>query len=163
MRGKKEVFWAVVISAALVTAGLTLNCGDENDDENGGAAVVCQDACEKLKACLGDPYPFGYTVAECVEACEEELAGGGGSLAEVLECISDSDCMYIYFNSCLCQVACEKFIDCELFWYWGSTAECLLMCGMYLFEDEDIFYMFTCPLRFSSCLFIEDLCLVYLE
>jgi hypothetical protein len=167
MSGRKYALWAVAISAALLTAGLTLSCGDENG-ENGGAAVICQDACEKLNACgvnkeiFGLMLLFGWTVADCLEACEDELAGGGGSLAEIFACIPDSDCWDIP-GTCLCKPACENLFDCGIYLWWGSTAECVAECEVVIYM-EDIFalYLFTCPLRFSSCQFIDEFCSYFL-
>jgi hypothetical protein len=149
MRGRKYVLWAAVISAAFVTAGLILSCGDDDGNGNGGAAVSCQDVCEKLDECFGSPGPFGETVADCVEACEEELAGGGGMFTEFYECIIDTDCWNI-LGTCLCKPACENLFDCG-FYFWETTAQCVYICEEDIEEEEYAFYFFTCPLRFSSC------------
>ena len=153
MKGRKEVLWTVVISAALVTAGLLLSCGD---DDNGGAVVDCQAACENLEECEWVPYSeyFGYSVKECVDVCEEEVAGDvGNDFAEMYECISDNtDCDEIW-NDCFCQIYCEKVDDCGIS-YWYTVDDCVEYCYYYY----GYFYPFLCNFGFSSCNLIWDYC-----
>lgn len=160
MRGKKEILWVVVISAAFVTAGLILSCGD---DDGGGVAVDCQAACENLKDCEWIPdfaillngFYFGATIGECMEACEDELAGGGGDFAEMYECVTDADCNDI-LDDCLCQTYCDKLDECDLLeWLWGDMDECEYYCGDgYLWPGELI-----CVIGASSCNIIYNRCI----
>lgn len=154
MRERKDVFWVIVISAALLTAGLVLSCGD---DDNGGAVVDCQDACENLAECDWIPfdYSFGETVKDCVDACEEEVAGDvGNDFAEMYECISDNtDCGEIW-NDCICQIYCEKVDDCGIS-YWYTVDDCVDYCYNYYYS---YFYPFLCNFGFSSCNLIWDYC-----
>jgi hypothetical protein len=152
MRGRKYALWAVTIAAALVTAGLSLSCAD---DDNG--AVTCQAACERLKECreyegIGF-YAFGGTVADCVEACEVELAGAEGGLREAFQCIPDTECEDIV-SICFVPAVCPKLLDCspEYFWY-ESMADCKRALG-----DWPVPSMF-CFFRFSSCELLDEVCL----
>lgn len=159
MRGRKEVLWAVIVSAALVTAGLILSCGDDNGNGNGDSATDCQEACENLWECEWIPYYyyFGYPVRDCVYSCKDELAGDGGGFAELYECISDADCEDIG-EDCFFQPLCEKLIDdCEI--WGGSVSECVDFC--YYDEPEYCVYLTLCSLAFSSCQYIENFCPVY--
>lgn len=154
MRGRKEAFWAVVISAALVTSGFILSCGDE--DGNGGAEVSCQDACEKLEECEWIPYGeyFGYTVNECVDACEEETAGGGGDFAEIYECVTDTDCDDL-ITECFCKIYCEKLDDCGIN-YWYTMDNCISECEYYTYYGY--LYIILCTAGYSSCNLIDERC-----
>jgi hypothetical protein len=158
MSGRKELLWALVVSAALFTAGLILSCGD--DDGNGEAATDCQGACEKLKECnwFSGFYYFGYTVRDCVYICEEELAGdAAGNLAELYECIADADCEDLD-EDCFFQPLCEKLVtDCEI---WPPPVS---DCVDYCHEEEPgyCFYLSICSLAFSSCQYIEGFCPIY--
>jgi hypothetical protein len=155
MRGRKEARWAVVISVTLITAGLILSCGDDEDE---GPAVSCRDACENLEKCelLPDKY-LGVTVADCTGICEGELEGEGegGDLTELYDCITDTDCDYLKAD-CLCQAYCEKLDGCSflsLLWY-DDVDECVTDCaGGYSI------YTIMCTLGYSSCYFIEHFCL----
>jgi hypothetical protein len=148
MRKRKEVLWTVVISAALLTAGLILSCGDDDN----GAAVSCEAVCEKLDFCeyfIDDD--LGDTVAECMDTCEEVLAGAGEELTEALKCIPDTDCWEI-MGSCLCPTVCEKLDECDMM-YDYNMAECMEYCtDDYNLEDIMCFY------TFSSCLYIDMFC-----
>jgi hypothetical protein len=160
MRGKKEIMWAVAVSAALVTAGLILSCGDDD----GGVAVDCQAACENLKECgfipdfmIKNGFYFGETVGECVEACEDELAGGGGDFAAMYECVTDAGCADI-LDDCLCPTYCEKLDECDLLeMFWGTMESCLDTCGAdgFLFQREIV-----CVIGASSCNLIWDRCML---
>jgi hypothetical protein len=165
MRGRKEVFWVVVISAALVTAGLSLSCGDE---DNGEAEVNCQSVCERLDYCV--QYPYAWQVADffeyyaapgtCDEACELMLEDDewdyGLVNMELLECIMDTDCLDIK-ASCFCQGTCEKLKECDLLDFWGlyTMAYCVYYC-------EEHFYMwYEIPCisdYFPDCKGINDNC-----
>jgi hypothetical protein len=152
MRGRKEALWAVVISAALLTAGLILSCGDDDN----GAAVDCQDACAKLAECddfIPSDY-FGYTVRECEVACEDELAGAGGEdFAEMFECFTDTGCEDI-LDDCLCQAYCEKLDECDILLDWDTVEECVTDCG----EDNIYPGEILCTIGFSSCNLIWEYC-----
>jgi hypothetical protein len=145
MRGRKYELWVAVISAALLTAGMSLSCADEDN----GAAVNCQDACEKLDACWGDPYPFGYTVAECVDTCEQELAGAVADLreglAEAFACISDTVCDDI-MGDCFCKPACQKLADCDILFF-PSMTDCVGDCD----DDWQVWQILYCLYGLSSC------------
>jgi hypothetical protein len=146
MSGRKEALWAVAISAALVTAGLILSCGD---DDNG--AVSCQDVCEKLAECedFFDEGEIAGTVAECVDSCEEELAGAGEEFLEAFRCIPDTDCWEIK-GSCFCPTVCERLNEC----YPINMAHCMYgFCEDYLNLGE-----IMCFFEFSSCLYIDMFC-----
>jgi hypothetical protein len=151
MTGKKDVLWVVVISAALITAGLSLSCGDDD------TAACCQAACERLKECEDfddiEFDDFGGTVELCVETCEAELAGAGGDLIEAFKCIPDTDCRNIY-GDCFCPAACAKIDDCspEYFWWLNSNADCLDDC-----RNERPRYI-ICFYHFSSCQFLYEFC-----
>jgi hypothetical protein len=152
MRGRKEALWAVAISAALVTAGLTLSCGDE---DNGGAAVDCQAACEKLMMCdYEEFFIFGYPAADCIEACEQELAEAKADiregLAEVFACIPDTDCDNIK-GDCFCKPACQKLADCGMLPYY-NMADCVYWCD----EEISISRIFRCSFGLSSCELVYD-------
>ena len=161
MSGKKVALWAVVISAALVTAGLVLSCGDE---DNGEAEVNCQSVCEKLDYCKQFPvslevgYFFEYYPGTCAETCEEMLEDEEDQKVvnqELLECIMDTDCVDIK-GSCFCREACENLIDCDFFWgEYNSMAGCV-----YWYEDEeDLGYIAWCILYFSpDCDDISSYC-----
>jgi hypothetical protein len=151
MRGRKEVLWIVAVSAALITAGLVLNCGD---DEDSAAAVDCQAACEQYIMCTGDSY-FGDTVAECIDACEDELAGAKGDiregLAEAFACIPDTVCDDIK-GECFCKLACQKFADCDFIDEYDNMADCVETCD----DDWSIRFIFRCFFALSSCSLIYD-------
>lgn len=160
MSGKKVALWAVVISAVLVTAGLILSCGD---DDNGDAAVSCQDVCEKLDYCKQFPlssevgYFFEYYPGTCVETCEEMLEDEDDQNVvdqDLLECIMDTDCLDIK-GSCFCKEACENLIDCDYYWWFDTLTECVYYC-----EDEiPLGYIAWCILYFSpDCDDIGDYC-----
>jgi hypothetical protein len=148
MSGKKYALWAVAVSAALLTAGLILACGDDDN----GAAVDCQAVCEKLAECdefiYGD---LGESLAACVDTCEEELAGAGEELIEALKCIPDTDCREIT-GSCLCSSVCEKLKECNLL-YGYNMAQCMDSCN-----DDFRLEEIMCFYNFSSCLYIDLLC-----
>jgi hypothetical protein len=149
MSGRKYALWAVAISAVLVTAGLILSCGD--DDDNGAIAVNCKDTCEKLEECEWIPGYIGEDVEECEEACEAELGGAKEGLLKALQCIPDTDdCDDIWAN-CFCQAACEKIKDCHLL---GETmADCVYNFDEY-YHPLDV----ICVLELSSCRFIYSFC-----
>jgi hypothetical protein len=152
MRGRKEALWTVVISAALLTAGLILSCGDDNG--NGVAEVSCQDVCEKLDECDLIPGILGETVEECEEACEEELAGANEGLVEAFSCVPDTDCRDI-FGSCFCKPACEKLEECGIEMM-DSMAECVAEC-----EEEAPMEAMMCILGVSSCQSIIGFCFIF--
>jgi hypothetical protein len=151
MSGRKYALWAVAVSAALLTAGLSLSCGDDDN----GAAVDCQAVCEKLDKCDDFIYgELGETVRECVDTCEEELAGAGEELIEALKCIPDADCREI-MGGCLCPTVCEKLDECNMMedmedW---NMAYCMYLCDYY-FALEDAMCYYT----FSSCQYVEMFC-----
>jgi hypothetical protein len=148
MSGRKEVFWAVAILAALVTAGLILACGDDDN----GAAVSCQDVCAKLDEC--DDFidgELGETLEDCVDTCEAELAGAGEDLREAFQCIPDTDCWEI-MGSCLCPAVCEKLDECDMMVGY-NMAECVEECDdEFYLEDTMCFY------TFSSCQYLWMFC-----
>jgi hypothetical protein len=150
MRGRKEVLWTVVISAALITAGLILSCAEDD------TAASCQAACERLRDCDEfediDFDDFGGTVEYCVETCEAELAEAGGDLAEAFECVTDTDCRNI-MGDCFCPAICEKMEDCtpEYFDY-DSYADCVDDC-----QNEQMRHI-ICYYHFSSCQFLYEFC-----
>jgi hypothetical protein len=152
MSGRKEAFWALFISAALITAGLILSCGDDD-----GTAVICQEACAKLKLCSGDNGDdylryFGETEAGCLEVCEEVLAGAKGELLEAFKCIPDVHCEAIV-EDCFCLTICDRLNYCVP----GlEIASCIDEC-----ENEDVWAEILCHFRFSSCQFILGFCEYY--
>jgi hypothetical protein len=148
MSGRRYALWAVAISAALVTAGSSLSCGD---DDNGAIAVDCQAACEKLAECGWIPGYIGETVEECEGACEAELPGAKEGLLKALQCVPDiDDCDELWAN-CFCQAACERLKDCLLLS--GTMAHCVSDCDEYYYELDVM-----CILELSSCQFIYSIC-----
>jgi hypothetical protein len=148
MRGRKYALWLVIISAALVTGGLILSCGDDDGD----TAVDCQDVCEKLDEC--DYFidgELGETLAACVDACEEELAGAGEELIAAFQCITETDCWEI-MGSCFCPTVCEKLDECDLM-QGNNMVECVYYC-----EDGFVLEAILCHFAFSSCLYIDMFC-----
>jgi hypothetical protein len=149
MRGSKYALWVAVISAALVTAGLSLSCGDDDGDTD----VDCQAACEKLMMC---GYYFVGNAADCTKACEQELAEAKGDLREDLaaafQCIPDTDCLNIY-GDCFCKPACQKLADCNLLYpSYESMAECVYECD----DDWDLEDILVCFCGISSCQLIHE-------
>ena len=141
MSGRKYAHWTVAISAALLTAGLILSCGDDDGD----AAVSCQEVCEKLDECDDFIYgELGETLEDCVDTCEAELEGAGEDLREAFRCIQDTDCWDI-MGSCLCLAVCEKLDECD-FMFGYNMAECVEYC-----DDEWDLEDTMCYFAFSSC------------
>ncbi len=107
MKGTKEAIWAVVTAATLITAGLFLNCADED-----GVAPSCQNACKKLvnecEVTLDDVWG---TVEDCVEDCE----GPNEKWEEAeIRCILDVDCIDLGQVCMMCGWACGVVSECEL-------------------------------------------------
>jgi hypothetical protein len=153
MSRKKELFWAMAVTVALVTAGLILSCGDDD-----GTAVICQEACEKLKICSGengDGYleDFGGTEAGCLEVCEGLLAGAKEELIEAFKCIPDVDHCDAIVEDCFCLTICDKLNYCAPYL---QISYCIEDC-----EDEDLEADIFCHFRFSSCQFILQFCEYY--
>lgn len=108
MRGKKEVVWTVVISAALITAGLILSCGDDD-----GGSVNCNEICEKF---VDECEFIEGDVDDCVDECDafyDDFKDIEGAM-ETFECAVDTRCGYILVD-CFCKAICEKYLDCEYF------------------------------------------------
>jgi hypothetical protein len=107
MKGKKETIWAVVITTALITAGLFLSCGDDDD-----AAPTCQNACNKLiNDCEGMFTDVWATVEDCVEDCE----GPNEKWKEAeIRCILDVSCIDLGQVCMMCGWACGVISECEL-------------------------------------------------
>ncbi len=94
MRGRKKAIWVVAISAALITAGLIISCGDDED----AATRKCKRACEVFNECEWI-YPgsdLGESMEDCVEGCKEGTADlTPEELEALVECIENTDCDFI--------------------------------------------------------------------
>ncbi len=92
MKGRKRAVWAVIICATLITAGLILSCGDDDDD---GTSARCQRACEVFEECgLIPGEEFGATVADCVDGCVTEVPTDltPEEFEEVVTCLENTSC-----------------------------------------------------------------------